>query len=416
MRLWKILPSLLGGSGRAGAGVCHCACESEGWAVARCDAIVSASGSSRRNTRGCGWNARRGVGVVSGAIAGVRRNAPGLAHSPSRANAGVNMTPGGRTVGRVDGRKPRGDEDTPRGGSSDSRRATTKRHDDARRDVRPASRALVRRRESLPRQNVRRGRSSARRSTAEARASSLHLTVQRPLLDPREARSVARDEICRFDEHFVWRSVTKGVPPTIIQSKIENVYPHLQPPPSLRARARERDRAVQAAQTRRRGQATRTSHVSFCASESTRTTDRVDASANAAFSARQTAPGARCASLEKTRTMGYTVGEDGLSIQDAASLDPSTLTPLSPEVISRQATINIGACPLSRDPRPESRARGLGLNATGRSEAGAHASTPTARAPQHPSPPLFLTEAPSCFHPALSQVRSDTSRTVNRRS
>ena len=327
MRLWKILPSLGGGSGCAGAGVCHCACESEGWAVARCDAIVSAS--SRRNTRGCGWNARRGVGVVSGAIAGVRRNAPGLAHSPSRANAGVNMTPGGRTVGRVDGRKPRGR-------SSDSRRATTKRHDDARRDVRPASRALVQRRESLPRQNVRRGWSSARRSTAEARASSLHLTVQRPLLDPREARSVARDEIGRFErhddarrdvrpasralvqrreslprqnvrrgwssarrstaearasslhltvqrplldprearsvardeigrfeEHFVWRSVTKGVPHTSIQLKIENVYPHLQPPPSLRARARERDRAVQAAQSRRRGQATRTSHVSL---------------------------------------------------------------------------------------------------------------------------------------------------------
>lgn len=42
--------------------------------------------------------------------------------------------------------------------------------------------------------------------------------------------------------------------------------------------------------------------------------------------------------------MGYQVGEDGLSIQDAESLDPTTLTPLSPEVISRQATINIGAC------------------------------------------------------------------------
>ena len=41
--------------------------------------------------------------------------------------------------------------------------------------------------------------------------------------------------------------------------------------------------------------------------------------------------------------MGYVVGEDGLSIQDAASLDASTLTPLTPEVISRQATINIGA-------------------------------------------------------------------------
>ena len=42
--------------------------------------------------------------------------------------------------------------------------------------------------------------------------------------------------------------------------------------------------------------------------------------------------------------MGYVVGEDGLSVQDADSLDASTLTPLSPEVISRQATINIGAC------------------------------------------------------------------------
>jgi len=41
--------------------------------------------------------------------------------------------------------------------------------------------------------------------------------------------------------------------------------------------------------------------------------------------------------------MGYVVGEDGLSIQDAASLDASTLTPLTLEVISRQATINIGA-------------------------------------------------------------------------
>lgn len=54
--------------------------------------------------------------------------------------------------------------------------------------------------------------------------------------------------------------------------------------------------------------------------------------------------------------MGYTVGEDGLSVQDAASLDPSTLTPLSPEVISRQATINIGACPLPRDAPPGARA------------------------------------------------------------
>lgn len=45
--------------------------------------------------------------------------------------------------------------------------------------------------------------------------------------------------------------------------------------------------------------------------------------------------------------MGYTVGEDGLSVQDADTLDASTLTPLSPEVISRQATINIGTCGVS---------------------------------------------------------------------
>ena len=43
--------------------------------------------------------------------------------------------------------------------------------------------------------------------------------------------------------------------------------------------------------------------------------------------------------------MGYVVGDDGLSVQDAATLDASSLTPLSPEVISRQATINIGASP-----------------------------------------------------------------------
>ena len=41
--------------------------------------------------------------------------------------------------------------------------------------------------------------------------------------------------------------------------------------------------------------------------------------------------------------MGYVVGEDGLSVQDADGLDPTSLTPLTPEVISRQATINIGA-------------------------------------------------------------------------
>merc|ERR1719420_1081083 len=34
--------------------------------------------------------------------------------------------------------------------------------------------------------------------------------------------------------------------------------------------------------------------------------------------------------------------ENGLAIQDLATLDVSKLTPLSPEVISRQATINVG--------------------------------------------------------------------------
>lgn len=32
-----------------------------------------------------------------------------------------------------------------------------------------------------------------------------------------------------------------------------------------------------------------------------------------------------------------------LCVQDLSALDPAKLTPLSPEVISRQATINIGA-------------------------------------------------------------------------
>merc|ERR1719162_2665332 len=34
--------------------------------------------------------------------------------------------------------------------------------------------------------------------------------------------------------------------------------------------------------------------------------------------------------------------EDGLAVQDLKTLDVSKLTPLTPEVISRQATMNIG--------------------------------------------------------------------------
>ena len=35
---------------------------------------------------------------------------------------------------------------------------------------------------------------------------------------------------------------------------------------------------------------------------------------------------------------------EGLAVQDLSKLDVNTLTPLTPEVISRQATINIGMC------------------------------------------------------------------------
>merc|ERR1711866_42365 len=34
--------------------------------------------------------------------------------------------------------------------------------------------------------------------------------------------------------------------------------------------------------------------------------------------------------------------EDGLAVQDLKTLDIKTLTPLTPEVISRQATMNVG--------------------------------------------------------------------------
>ena len=37
-----------------------------------------------------------------------------------------------------------------------------------------------------------------------------------------------------------------------------------------------------------------------------------------------------------------------LAEQSLENLDAATLNPLSPEIISRQATINIGRCPVSR--------------------------------------------------------------------
>jgi len=41
--------------------------------------------------------------------------------------------------------------------------------------------------------------------------------------------------------------------------------------------------------------------------------------------------------------------QSGLAIQDLESLDVTKLNPLSPEVISRQATINIGTCSAAGD-------------------------------------------------------------------
>ena len=67
--------------------------------------------------------------------------------------------------------------------------------------------------------------------------------------------------------------------------------------------------------------------------------------------------------------MGYVVGEDGLAIQDANSLDASTLTPLTPEVISRQATINIGASLLEIHAQSKERLEVLGLKSIGNSTA-----------------------------------------------
>ena len=67
--------------------------------------------------------------------------------------------------------------------------------------------------------------------------------------------------------------------------------------------------------------------------------------------------------------MGYVVGEDGLAIQDADALDASTLTPLTPEVISRQATINIGASLLEIRAQSKQRLEVLGLKSIGNSTA-----------------------------------------------
>ena len=46
--------------------------------------------------------------------------------------------------------------------------------------------------------------------------------------------------------------------------------------------------------------------------------------------------------LQKEAPTKMTLGQPQLSVQDLDTLDITKLTPLSPEVISRQATINIG--------------------------------------------------------------------------
>lgn len=43
-----------------------------------------------------------------------------------------------------------------------------------------------------------------------------------------------------------------------------------------------------------------------------------------------------------SKELGYDVGDDGLSIQDFSTIDVTKLSPLTPQVMSRQATINIG--------------------------------------------------------------------------
>ena len=304
MRWWTILPSLGGGAGRAGAGVCHCACGSEGVAVARRDTTASASTSARRNTRGCGSNARRGVGVVSGAIAGVRRNAPGVAHSPSRANAGVNMTPGGSRARTDEGPS---DEAT----DERLRRCADRASRDARRRGETMTRAVRyggRRARSCGVGTRSRGRVCAEGGPPrggrrrEARASCLHLTVQRPLRDPRARSSGSAIQPSRRDGpiRLTFRMAVsheectpyvysvgnrKCVPPPAAAAEFERSGTTRR---AARAIGQFRRRILAGEDTRRR-----TSHVSFRASKSTRSTDRVDASANAASSARQTAPGAR---------------------------------------------------------------------------------------------------------------------------
>ena len=47
-------------------------------------------------------------------------------------------------------------------------------------------------------------------------------------------------------------------------------------------------------------------------------------------------------STEEVPSLGYKTGPDGLSVQNLSKMDISTLSPLTGEVMSRQATINIG--------------------------------------------------------------------------
>ena len=311
--------------------------------------------------------------------------------------------------------------------SSNSRRAATRRDDDARRAIRGASHALVWRRDPLARPSVRRGRSSARRSTA--RSARVAFAFDRSTTVAGSARSILgklarsnpRDAMDRFDEPFVWRSVSKSVPHMSIQSEIENVYPRLQPPPSLSARARQGERrarsgssggAFSPARTRDDGLRTsRFAHLSPHARPTASTRPRTPHP-----------PRAR-----PHQALDQKNSHDGLHRGRGRALRPGRRVPgsLHPHAALPRGHLSPGdhqhrCVPASarRPPRRarESRARGLGLNATGRSEPGVRGSKPSARAPPSPSPPPFSTDPPPRFRPALPQVRSVTSRTVSRRS
>jgi ABC-type transport system involved in cytochrome bd biosynthesis fused ATPase/permease subunit len=62
--------------------------------------------------------------------------------------------------------------------------------------------------------------------------------------------------------------------------------------------------------------------------------------ANTAANAASSSHGKKKTEADRHKSFGAV--QSHLAVQDLATLDPAVLTPLSPQVISRQATINIG--------------------------------------------------------------------------